>query len=101
MQGYSAGETPSTTWRWKRIKVRDAPARGQSLVRMEDAVETPSVLKDRHKPFTLTLSYKGGSESNWLVSYGNRLWRCPGWMVLEDVVRVFELPVRRGPRPRS
>lgn len=75
----------STTYEWKRVKVRGTPA-GRAK-RAEGASRWSKLVgRDRTSPLTVTLRYRGGAESWWLVEARGRRGAFPGWMGLDDVM---------------
>lgn len=75
----------STTWEWRKVRVRSgaAPA-GDSA----NAVSTSRfrVPRSRRKPIWIEVKYHGGPESSWVFSYRGLTTRFPGWMALEDAL---------------
>jgi hypothetical protein len=90
----SDGKRVSTTWVWKRCKVEAAPAQGNK----QSAKQSTSglrVRRDRWKPTTITVRYRGGPEASWLFQCGSLSARVPGWMAVEDALSlVVELRYR-------
>lgn len=75
---------PSTTWEWRRVKIRSAAPQGGSATQSLRKVST--VRLRRRDTHTLVIRYVGGPESCWLVRLGSRAWRAPGHMALEDLM---------------
>lgn len=86
MPDYTEHTFGSTTWEWKRIKVR-RPAGGQ-----DDGAEHRKGFhglptKDWRKPTTLTIKYRGGPECWVEVHARGRIWRRPGNVAIIDMLR--------------
>jgi hypothetical protein len=78
--------TPSTTWAWKRVKVR-RPAGGQK----RGASGGHSSLRHRanlnpREPLTLKVTYRGGNECWWQIETRGVTIRRPGYLALHDVL---------------
>lgn len=79
----------STTWEWRRVRIKPAAPQGGSATQSHDPASTvPARRRDAH---TITVKYLGGPESCWLVRRGGRAWRAPGWMALEDLMNALGL----------
>lgn len=76
---------PSTTWAWKRTKIRTPPA-GQTTARAKRGRWHGLATWPRTRPLTVTIRYRGGAESYWLVSCRGRSGVFPGCAALEDVM---------------
>jgi hypothetical protein len=77
--------SPSTTWEWRKTKVRaGAPARGDSVAKQ--LLPSLRVPRRRRKWQTVEIQYRGGPESAWLLRCAGFSWRCPGWIALEDAL---------------
>ena len=75
----------STTWEWRKVKIKAAPAQGSSLAK---PVRTPLNLRrrNRNQPIWLKAKYRGGAESSWTFEFRDILWRVPGWWSVEDLM---------------
>lgn len=83
---HSTGKiTTSTTFVWKRVKVSPAPqAQGQTP---KGPFRWCGMSRwNRKEKVSLTVVYRGGAESWWLVTARGRSVALPGWMALEDVM---------------
>lgn len=76
---------PSTTWAWKRTKIRTPPA-GQTTARAKRGRWYGLATWPRSRPLTVTISYRGGAESWWLVQARGRNGVFPGHAAIEDVM---------------
>lgn len=72
----------SASWEWRKCKISPAPA-GDSA---PQALHKASRVRSRWLPITLTVQYRGGPESSWLVRCGTSYRRWPGYMAIEDVM---------------
>ncbi len=77
---------PSTTWAWKQVKMKTPPA-GQDRARAQRGRWHGFPVWPRRKVLTLTIVYRGGPQSWWLVSARGRHGVFPGVAALEDVMR--------------
>lgn len=82
--GYDGIGGPSTTWEWRRVKIRSAAPQGGSATK--ELRSRKRVTLRRRDTHTLVIRYVGGPESCWLVRLGTRAWRAPGHMALEDLM---------------
>ena len=82
--GYDSDGGPSTTWEWRRVKIRSAAPQGGSAT--QSLRKASTVRLRRRDTHTLVIRYVGGPESCWLVRLGTRAWRAPGHMALEDLM---------------
>jgi hypothetical protein len=76
---------PSTTWTWERRKIR-RPAGGQQSSQPKAARWWHLPLRDRRKPLTLTISYRGGPECWYEIHARGSIGRFPGHAYLHDVM---------------
>ena len=83
------GCSPSTTWEWRRVKIRTAP---QALAKQRPKGSpfkrlTPWPPRRR---LTVTVAYRGGPECWWEISArGVTVYR-PGVTALHDLLREIE-----------
>jgi len=76
--------SPSTSFVWKRVKLKRSPpenAAGPLAVPATSLVRH----RDRAQPLYLWLRHSGGAESWWLLASRGKEWRFPGHAQLEDV----------------
>lgn len=76
---------PSTTWEWRRVRVRAAPA-GQDTARAQRGRWHGLTRWPRTQGLTVTIAYRGGPQSWWLVTARGRHGVFPGCAALEDVM---------------
>jgi hypothetical protein len=79
---------PSTTWEWRKTKIRSAPQATQHS-QPKAARWYHMRARDRRKPLTLTISYRGGPESWFEIHARGSIGRFPGWVALSDVMAVI------------
>jgi len=77
--------TASTTWGWRQVKLQPA-RRAQSGARQGPSRFSGLSRWPRREPITLTVTYRGGAESWWLVRARGRTVAFPGHRTLEDVL---------------
>jgi hypothetical protein len=77
---------PSTTWEWRKVKMKPPPA-GHSTAAPKASRWYGLARWPRRRPLTLTIAYRGGPESWWLVTSRGRHGVFPGHLCLEDVMR--------------
>lgn len=78
-----AGQTPSTTWQYRKIRIEpDAHPQGNALRSSGHSSFFRS--RSRYKRNGIVIQYRGGPEASWLVCIGERCWRFPGWLCIED-----------------
>lgn len=77
----------STTWEWRKVKIRSAAPQGGSATKSLRKASQPDV--KRREAVSLVVKYVGGPESCWLVRRGSRSWRAPGHMALEDLMNAL------------
>jgi hypothetical protein len=78
---------PSTTWAWRKVKIKPSTRRDTALRSNSAAAAEPDI--HRREAFTVVIKYVGGPESSWLVRRGRRAWRAPGHMALEDLMNAL------------
>lgn len=76
----------STTYEWRRVKVRGGAPEGPS--RQGPPKRFGGLQRrDPKSALTLTITYRGGSESWWLVTARGRSAAFPGHRCLDDVMQ--------------
>lgn len=75
----------STTWEWRKVKMKPPPA-GHGRVRAKRGRWYGLAQWPRRRSLTLTVAYRGGPESWWLVTARGRHGVFPGSAYLEDVM---------------
>jgi len=75
----------STTWGWKKVKMKPPPA-GQGRVRAQRGRWRGLATWPRRRPVSLTVAWRGGPESWWLVTSRGRHGVFPGHAAIEDVM---------------
>lgn len=88
---------PSTTFEWRRVKVNRRP-QGTSTARRSRSGWRHLVCWPRSEKVTLSVSWKSGAESWWLVQARGSQQVLPGWMCLEDVMALVCNEQCGGPR---
>lgn len=81
----SNARTGSTTWEWRRVKMRGPRPEGQAAPKASSRWYGLS-RRDAHLRITVTLSYRAGSEAWWLVEARGRQGVFPGHRALHDVM---------------
>lgn len=85
----------STTYEWKKVKIAGSARTGQHGGRKPGRFSGLS-RRNRTARLTMTISYKGGAESWWLIETRGRHAVFPGHRCLDDVMaeinREFEPP---------
>ncbi len=76
---------PSTTWAYKKVKMKPPPAR-QSGVRTKRGRWHGLATWPRSRSLTVTIAYRGGAESWWLVGARGRHGVFAGSAAIEDVM---------------
>lgn len=88
---------PSTTWEWRKTKIRSAPQATQHS-QPKAARWYHMRMRDRRKPLTLTITYRGGSECWYEIHARGSIGRFPGHFSLHDVMAAIygesQLPPR-------
>lgn len=82
---------PSTTWEFRKVRVRPAPP-GQGTQCVGGA--SPAKLRPRRaeKPLSVTVRFRGGPEASWLIEYRGVAWRFPGHVALHDALTFLQGP---------
>lgn len=75
----------STTWEWKKVKMRGPRPEGQHSTAKPSRFGGLSK-RNRSARLTLTIHHKGGAESWWVVEARGRVAAFPGHRALEDVM---------------
>jgi len=75
----------STTWEWRKVKMRTPPA-GHDTARAKRGRWRGLSTWPRRRALTVTVKYRGGAESWWLVSARGRQGVFPGHAAIEDVM---------------
>lgn len=78
--------SPSTTWKWKRVKISGGAPEGPSRKGPPKRFAGLS-RRDPKSALTLTITYKGGAEAWWLVQARGRSAVFPGHRALHDVMQ--------------
>ena len=76
---------PSTTWTFERRKVR-RPAGGQQGSQPKAVRWYHMATRDRRRPLTLTISWRGGPECWYEIHARGSIGRFPGSVCLHDVM---------------
>jgi hypothetical protein len=83
---------PSTAWEWRKVKMKPPPA-GHVTARAKRGRWFGLSRWPRSQQLTITVGYRGGPESWWLVTARGRHGVFPGHAALEDVMSsVFNEP---------
>lgn len=77
---------PSTTWEWKRVKVR-RPAGGQNTASTERRGPFGLPPRNPRDPLTIKVKYRGGSEAYYEIHARGRVFRRPGTVALHDIMQ--------------
>jgi hypothetical protein len=78
---------PSTKYEWKRVKVSRADDPGARSLRSKGDIRFFPRLY-RGQALVLSLAYRGGAESKWLVIYRGRKFVLPGWYTIDDIMAI-------------
>jgi hypothetical protein len=89
--------TASTTWEWRRVKIRTPPS--GPAAQPPKGSSPPLSSWPRREALTITVHHRGGAESWWEIRARGRVWRRPGHHALEDVLGDVYAG-RGGKRPR-
>ncbi len=90
----------STTFVWRKVKMKPPPA-GHTTARAKRGRWRHLTRWPRSRSLTLTVTYRGGAESWWLVSARGSQGVFPGHAQLEDVMaQVFSEPDYAADRER-
>ncbi len=76
---------PSTKWEWRPVKMKPPPA-GQDTARAKRGRWWGLATWPRQRKMTLTVQWRGGSQSWWLVTARGRSGTFPGNAAIEDVM---------------
>lgn len=76
---------PSTTWAWRKVKIA-RPPEGTTQQRRSRYGFLRLTRQPRSRPVRLTLTYRGGPESRWLVEARGTRESFIGSVYLEDVM---------------
>lgn len=87
-----AGQTPSTTFGWRFVKLAGLPPKVDGNSRSKSATTLP-FSRSRRTRTVLSFRFIGGPESYWLVRSSSSVYRVPGWLCAEDL---FALVLREG-----
>lgn len=88
---------PSTNFEWKKVKIKPPPA-GQTAARAQRGPWRRFGIWPRSRDLTLTVRWRGGGESWWLVQARGSQAAFPGHLALEDVMAVVLNEPRRSAR---
>jgi hypothetical protein len=78
---------PSTTYAWKRVRIPGTPERARVSGSEATSSGRFSRTWPRRDPLTLTIKYRGGSEGWYEVRARGRVFRRPGWVDVETLMR--------------
>lgn len=84
-QSESERTFPSTTWEWRRVKMKPPPA-GHSTARAKRGRWYGLPTWPRQRKLSVELTWRGGPESWWLVKARGRHGVFPGHAAIEDVM---------------
>ncbi len=76
---------PSTTWAWKQVKMKPPPA-GHNGARAKRGRWRHLAQWPRTRKLQVTVTYRGGAESWWLIEARGSQGAFPGHAALEDVM---------------
>ena len=78
----------SPTYEWRKVRIPEAfPPGGDSL---PQAVRPRAWrTRSRYKAVTVTIVYRAGPESSWLITCGQKSWRVPGYSGLDQIMPVI------------
>lgn len=91
MADYPTGVTeitylPSTTFEWKRCRVKESSAPQGYSTREASSFQLPRP-RDPSKPLGVEFRYRGGPEASYDVRFRGRTWRFPGHIMMIDVLQ--------------
>jgi hypothetical protein len=95
MDPASNGRIPSTTWKWSTRTIR-VPAGGHKQEPAEGSPTKRLYERERRKPLTVVVTYRGGAECWWELRARGKVVRMPGVMALHDVLSQFDGTLRKG-----
>lgn len=75
----------STTYAWRKVKISGGAPEGPAPKAANKRWRGLS-RRDPHGPLTITISYRGGAESWWLIQARGRSAAVPGHRSLDDVM---------------
>jgi hypothetical protein len=76
---------PSTTWEFKRVKVRRPPeATGTAAAEQRPSGRRRA--REPRDPLGVVVRYRGGSECWWQIEARGRTYRFPGWVSIHDAL---------------
>lgn len=90
-----ANEHSSSTlseWEYRKVMRRPAGPTGQ---RGEATPLKRLALRNRRKPLTVTITYRGGPESWWELRARGKVVRVPGHRFVEDALSQFDGTLRK------
>lgn len=92
---------PSTTWEYRKVRVRRVPApAGDS--RLAETSDRSLRARDAHKGMTVVVKYRGGPTASWLIEYRGKVWRFDGALAVHDVLSsLFSPHGKDGRNPLS
>lgn len=76
---------PSTTWAYRKVKIARPPG-GHATARSSMYGWRSLRRSERRMKIRITVSYRGGPQSYWLVEARGRHAVLPGHMALEDLM---------------
>lgn len=79
---------PSTNYAWKLVKIKPPPA-GHNTARGKRGRWRHLAAWPSHRKLTLTISYRGGTESWWLIETRGSHGVVPGHLHLDDVMAII------------
>lgn len=77
---------PSTTWAWKRVKMRSSAGGQRDSSRVKRGFRRLGRYP-RSEALRITVKYRGGAEAWWLVQARGCVEAFPGHLAFEDVMR--------------
>lgn len=81
--------SPSTTWGWRRVRIRPAP-QANTTATPKGSPHTKRALRDRRKPLTVTVVYRGGPECWYELRARGLVVRRPGYICIHDALMALE-----------
>lgn len=92
-----AGETPSTTWAWRKIKITPSHPSGDCAPKALHSASNGRRKRLYRDRLMIEVWWRGGPEDDWIVRIAGRsARRIPGWMCLTDVVSLVVQEANRG-----
>lgn len=80
--------TPSTTWEWRRVKVRRRP-QGTSTARRRRSTGAQMAPRNAVDPLQIVVRYRGGAEAWWRIDARGETYIMPGWVDIESAFRMI------------